>query len=121
MDAQNLWYVLPWIPFLTRGILCLVFWRQMGDELPEAALDREEHRSVILALAGFSFTGFAAVCVVDATTHLNLYFSTYYLLVSFLAYFSALDFQGWKHLRWHDQFATALVESANFGCTEPFF
>lgn len=107
-----LWYGAPAIPFITWGIVCWVFRRCMKDRLTEAEIDRNNRRSIILALAGFSFTGLLAIAVVDATTRQNLQLSVYYLMVSFLSFFFALNLQSYKFHRWHDQFGNALFESA---------
>lgn len=106
-------YSLPAFPFVTRSCLGIYFRRQMMDVVPEEENDRETHRSLILALAGFSFSGLLALTIVDATVQINLQFSVWYLLVSFLCYFSALNLQGYKFCRWHDQFGDALMESAS--------
>ncbi|MBW2620863.1 MAG: hypothetical protein JRC56_05985 [Deltaproteobacteria bacterium] len=84
------------------------------SEIPsEEEQDRESHRSHILTLAGFSFTGLLAIAVLDATLVQDFRFAVYYLLVSFLCYLSALNFQGYKSKRWHDQLATALMDVAS--------
>ena len=85
----------------------------MFDDLPEEQNDREAHRSLILALAGFSFSALLALVVLDATLRHDFHFAVYYLLVSFLCYFFALNLQGYKHLRWHDQVGTALMDAAS--------
>ena len=84
------------------------------SEIPcENEQDRESHSSHILALAGFSFTGLLAIAVLDATLLQDFHYAVYYLLVSFLCYLSALNFQGYKSKRWHDQLATALMDAAS--------
>lgn len=84
----------------------------MLQEMSEEVTQREAHRSLILVLAGFSFSGLLAVAMVDAATQQNLEFSTYYLLVSFLFYLSALNLQDYKSHWWHDQLGDVLFESA---------
>ena len=110
-----LWYPLPFIPFIpfiTRGILSLRFRPKMSETLAEDENDRESHRTLILALAGFSFAALLAIAVLDTTTQ-RFRLPTYYLLISFLSYYFALNLQGYKFSRWHDQLGDALVEAAS--------
>ena len=113
MYTEVIWYSAPIIPLFSRAILCIFHRRQMGEILSEDEHDREAHRSHILALAGFSFTGLLALAVLEATLRQDFHFGVFYLLVSFLCYFFALNLQGYKSKRWHDQFATALIDSAS--------
>lgn len=106
-------YIIPFFPFVTRSIVIFIFRRQMRNKLSEAESDRESHRSVILALAGFSFTGVLGLAVVNATLKHDLRLSIYYLLVSFLSYLFVLNLQGYKYNRWHDQVGNAVMESAS--------
>ena len=110
-----LWYPLPFIPFIpfiTRGILSLRFRPKMSETLAEDENDRESHRTLILALAAFSFAALLAIAVLDTTTQ-RFRLPTYYLLISFLSYYFALNLQGYKFARWHDQLGDALVEAAS--------
>jgi len=107
------WYAIPWIPFLTRSLLSLVYRQHMRETLPEEALDRDSYRTMILAFAGFSFTGLLGVAVVDSMVrYLDLRMSSYFLMVSFVTFLAAYDLQGYKCFRWQDQLGDALVESA---------
>ena len=108
-----IFYIIPFVPFLSRSILCLNHRRQMLDILCEDEQDREAHRAHILALAGFSFSGLLAVAVLDVTLMHDFRYAIYYLLLGFLCYLSALNLQGYKSRRWHDQFGTALVDIAS--------
>ena len=84
----------------------------MGDVLPEAELDRDSHRTLIAAMAGFSFTAVAALAVLDVSTQLRVGSALFLLFGSFLAYLWALNIQGYKARRWHDMFGNTLVEVA---------
>jgi len=106
-------YFIPLLPLVSRSLLCVKHRGHMSDIPSEEEQDRESHRSHILALAGFSFTGLLAIAVLDATLVQDFRYSVYYLLVSFLCYLSALNFQGYKSKRWHDQLATALMDAAS--------
>ncbi len=67
LAKTNIFYVLPLIPVLSRTALSLKFKNQMNELLLEPELDREAHRTLIIPLAGFSFTGLMGIMVVDLT------------------------------------------------------
>jgi hypothetical protein len=113
MSLEIVWYCAPIIPLLTRAILCLKFRSEMGDFPSEEEQDREAHRSHILALTGFSFSGLLALAVLEATLRQGFNIAIYCLLLSFLFYMFALNIQGYKSRRWHDHFATALMDGAS--------
>lgn len=113
MCTNIYFYFVPLLPLVSRTLLCLEHRTQMMEIPSEDEQDREAHRSHILALAGFSFTGLLALAVLDATLRQDFRYAVYYLLVSFLCYLSALNLQGYKSKRWHDQFATALMDAAS--------
>ena len=85
----------------------------MADILTEEEQDREAHRSHILALAGFSFSGLLALVVLEAALLQGLHVAIYCLLLSFLFYMFALNLQGYKARRWQDQVATATMDVAS--------
>jgi small-conductance mechanosensitive channel len=97
---------------VTRGILYLKFRKAMKVVLNEEQLARESHRTYILALAGFSFSGLLALVVLDAALRQNYQISIYYLFLSFLGFVFALNQQSYKAKRWQDQIATASTEMA---------
>lgn len=105
--SLSLWY-LPVFPFVTRAIILVPFFQhQLIQPIPSKQLNREQHRTVILALAGFSFSAAVALAVValsvpDTKLRSNLQLPVFYLLVSFLCYFFALNLQGYKSHWWHD-------------------
>jgi hypothetical protein len=86
----------------------------MSELLPDAAIDREGHRTLIVAMAGFSFAGLLAlVALPGALTERQL--PIWYVLISFLSYLGALNLQGYKAFRWHDHVGDALSEVASLG------
>ena len=113
MCSDTYFYFVPLLPLVSRVLLCIKHHNHMSEIPCEDEQDRESHRSHILALAGFSFTGLLAIAVLDATLLQDFHYAVYYLLVSFLCYLSALNFQGYKSKRWHDQLATALMDVAS--------
>jgi len=113
MQVEILWYCAPFFPLLSRGLLCLVFRGEIGDIPTEEEQDREAHRTHILALAGFSFSGLLALVVLEVAILQGFHIAIYCLSISFLFYLFALNLQGYKSKRWHDQMATAIVEAAS--------
>ena len=109
-----LYYLAPVVPLLTRTILCLRFYPLMADVLCEQEQKREAHRSHILALAGFSFTGLLALVVLDSALSRDFHVAIFCLLVSFLFFLFALSLQGYKSKRWQDQLGSALMDAATF-------
>jgi hypothetical protein len=86
----------------------------MTEVLSEGEQAREAHRSHILALAAFSFTGLVALVVLDSALSKRFHVAIYCLLVSFLSFLFALSLQGYKSTRWQDQLGTALMDVATF-------
>ncbi len=84
----------------------------MSQILPAEARLIEQHRSVIIPLAGFSFSALLAVAVVDAELKTGLRVPTILLLISFTAFIAALNMQSYKFTRGADMRATALYEAA---------
>lgn len=112
MCIELLQYALPSLPLLSRVIVIIRFKAFMRDALSEEANDRSNHRTLIVALAGFSFTGLLGlVALPGALSERAL--PIWYILVSFLSYFSALNLQGYKAYRWHDQIGDALYDMAS--------
>lgn len=105
-------YFAPLAPLLGRALLFFRFRPLMGKGVGEGVADRVEHRTFIVTLTGFSFTGLLAIAVVDAAIQQSLHLSVFYLLVSFLGYLFALNLQAYKALWWHDQLADYLIEAA---------
>ena len=103
-------YLAPLSPVVSRGLLCLAFRRQMGENLTEGELDRETHRTYILALAGFSFAGLLALIVLERTLEGGFRLGVYYLLLSFLGFLASLNLQSYKSSRFQDQLGTTLME-----------
>lgn len=107
---RSLAYAVPLLPLLVRAILTRRFHQSMVEYLPEEAQEREQHRSLILTLAGFSFTGLLALVVLDSALAQRFRLPIFYLLTSFLSYMWALNLQGYKARRWHGSLAVGLVE-----------
>lgn len=115
MQDSSIWYLLPFFPFVGRIAIAIRYWPYMGDTLSDEEQQVETHRAIILALAGFSYTGFLALTLLDPSIGSQLDFPAYCLLVSFVSYFGALNFQGYKFYRWRDLTGDALMETASLG------
>jgi hypothetical protein len=105
-------YFVPLVPLLGRAVMTAKFRHFMAKGMKEATAAREAHRSFIITLTGFSFTGLLAIAVVDSSIQQSLHLSVYYLLISFLCYLFALNLQSYKTHWWHDQLGDFLVEAA---------
>ncbi|MDH4270929.1 MAG: hypothetical protein OEW18_03020 [Candidatus Aminicenantes bacterium] len=113
MRFKPIFYILPVFPIVTRGILYQKFQKETKDVLTKKKQDKESHRTYIMTLAGFSFSGLLAMVVLDTTLRQDFRFSIYYLFMSFLGYVFALNLQGYKATRWQDQLATASMDMAS--------
>lgn len=89
----------------------------MTKDIPEDAQERDLQRATILALAGFSFTAVAGLAVLDASIRTSLQLATWYVLISFVAYVSALNLQSYKFSRWQNQLASGLIETGSLSLT----
>ncbi len=107
-------YALPFIPLLARFIIIIRFWGYMRETLDEKTIDRANHRSLIIALAGFSFAGLLGLVALPGSL-LDRALPIWYILLSFLSYLAALNLQGYKAFCWHDQIGDALFEMAAIG------
>jgi hypothetical protein len=105
-------YLLPLLPLVPRSLIVLRFRNFMSEQLSTAERAASEHRTVILALAGFSFSAGLALPAYGATTHADVLLPTFYVVVSFLCYLAALQVQSHKVVRWLDQVGSVLVDVA---------
>jgi hypothetical protein len=114
VTSASLLYFLPGLPIAPRLALAWRFRKFMRETLPEAERARSEHRTVILALTGFSFSGALALPAYGFAAQSNVLLPTFYVVLSFVCYLGALNVQGYKFLRWHDQTASGLADIATF-------
>jgi hypothetical protein len=112
--SDSLPYLL-FVPLLARGLQTLWYSGVMSEDLDEADLDRETHRTVLLALAGFSFSALLALVALDRSIVEKNTPAVVALMASFLAHLFALNLQGYKARRWHEQASDALMETASLG------
>jgi hypothetical protein len=108
------WYSIPFLPLSTQLVFIATGGSWMREHLPSEEQDREQHRSLILGMAGFSFTGLVALVVLDSTVQQNLELPIYCLFLSFLGYLSAMNLQSYKFFRWIDHVSDGLRDTAGF-------
>lgn len=114
MCINKLSYLAPFFPLVTRGIMAIGYFRHMSDKLEENEKDRQNIRSMILPMMGFSFTGSLALLIVNGKVDVSLQLPAYYLMISFLCYLFVLNLQGYKDVRWQDNFlGDGLMEAAS--------
>jgi hypothetical protein len=107
-------YALPLLAALPR---CWVTWRYrrfMEETISDHERAANEHRTLILALAGFSFSAAVALPAYGLTAEKDVLLPTFYVVVSFLCYLGALNAQSHKLVRWHDQVGSGLADIAIF-------
>lgn len=108
--ASRIFYLLPAIPLITRGLMCVRWHSLMLKHLPEEAQERDVQRTFIFSLAGFSFTAVAGMAVLEGALRISLQLPAWYVLVSFVALIASLNLQSYKSTRWQSQLATASLE-----------
>lgn len=110
--SQGTWLSIAVIPILTRG---LMYWRHrkvMRESICEDEKDRDTHRSVIIPMGGFSFTALLALAISDAKFNIGLRVPIMFLVISFTAFYFAMNMQSYKHTRRDDLVATAAYDLA---------
>jgi hypothetical protein len=112
-DAASLVWLIPMGPILVRAIVALCHRPMLDESLSEEELARDQHRSVILTLEGFSFTGVLGLAVLDRASGNDFGMAIYFLLVAFLGYHFPRNLQSYKHKRWHDLAGDALMDAAS--------
>jgi len=106
-------YLIPLVPIVARLAVVARFSAQMRELPTEEEQDRDAHRTLIIAFAGFSFTGVVALVVLESAVRQNLKFAVFFLLISFLVYLSALNLQAYKADRWQGELGTALSDTGS--------
>ena len=107
-------YAAPVLPAAVRLILAVRYRRFMAESLESNEQQQDEHRTVILALSGFSFTAALALPAYGVSATVDVLLPTFYVVLSFLCYVGALNMQAYKYARWNDQVASGLADVASF-------
>lgn len=101
--------ICPLIPVIAWGLIAIRFWRASREPL-EGAKQREEHRTIIVALAGFSLAG---VAIIGTQSNPKLGRPLFDIILSFLCYLASLGVQAWKDRWWHDILGAALRDAGS--------
>lgn len=112
-SGNSLLYLIPLLPSALRLVLVVRFWEHMREIPKEEEQDREGHRTLIVAFAGFSFSGVVALVVLESAVAVSFKMAVYFLLVSFLGYLASLNLQGYKADRWQGELAEALSDTGS--------
>ena len=106
-------YLLPLLPFFTRGIVATVFYPVLSADLEPEEQQRGDYRTLVIGLMPISFAGLIALTIFDAkVASSNLGFAGYYMLLSFLAFFLVLNIQSYKDREWIGQLGNAVLDAA---------
>ena len=110
---SNGWLVaLATIPLFTRGLMWWWHTKAIQGDLSEAEKAQDTHRSVIIPLAGFSFSALVALAIANNTIDFDLILPVIFLLISFVCFYVAMNIQSYKSTRIGDNVGTAFYETA---------
>ena len=101
-------YLGPLVPVVFRAGTAALCWRAALQPLGDAKRT-DEHRSLIVALAGFSLAGIAIIGTQGSDKFGPPFFD---ITLSFLCYVASLGVQGWKAWWWQDALGDALRDAA---------
>lgn len=106
-------YLIPFaIPLLTRGLLAIKYRDIRKDGLTKDQRAGELHRGLILGMAAFSFAGVLGITLLQSPQN-DLRLPAFYLMVSFLFYFAALNWQNYKFNVGREILSDFLIDTAN--------
>ena len=112
--ASKLWYLLPLVPLLVRLVIFGTKYRGFAKQiLSEEENDRDNQRTLLVALTGFTFSALFAIIVIDSAPQNKLLSPIISLLISFSCYYVAMNMQGYKQYRLHDIVTDAFYEAGN--------
>ena len=111
VSIELAYYALPALPAAVRLLVVVRFSGYMGTVLPEAALDRLDHRTVYSAFASISLAALLALVALPGDLKARQ-LPVWFMLVSFLLFLGALNLQTYKAKRWQDFVGDAMFEGA---------
>jgi hypothetical protein len=103
-------HLLPLTPLFTRGAVSLVFNKFMSTILTDEVKQRQDIRTIVLAFMGFSSASLLALTVVEARAALMSFYPVYYMLISFIGFYLALNIQSYKNHEWQGQLGAVLLD-----------
>ena len=105
-------YLLPLAPFLTR--LFLLKYRKLLPEIvPPEDRQVDANRSLLTGFLSLTFAGLLALAIADARLKLNEPLPIYYILISFLSYYTAFSLQAYTFYRWTYLISETLMATAS--------
>jgi hypothetical protein len=106
-----IFYVVPFIPFITRAFVCWKCRSTIWKPIPSPVKDEDTHRSASLGIGGFALTIFAGLVVLDTSSSSEPSLDIYFAAMSFVAYFLAHAIQGQKIFYIHDHVGDAAMDA----------
>ena len=115
LRRDSLPYTAPLIPLLVRVVLIGRYRTQLRVPMEEEEKSRSENRTLILALAGFSFTGALGLLAYGTAPNTSdIRIPSFYVFISFICYLFSLNVQSYKALRWHDHIGAGMLDMGTF-------
>jgi len=100
---SSYWVLAFTLPFLPRIFIIFKFYEAVNVQITEDERNTDEHRGLFLTLSGFSFSALFALVLATTSSSANtelLGLSIILMLVSFLMFYGAFTFEGFKYYRW---------------------
>jgi hypothetical protein len=105
-------YAVPLAPAVPAIGFAIWFWPDRSADLDKEGRQREMQRPQLIGLAGFAFAGLLALAVIDGRLQGTFVIPIYYLLLSFLLYFTCLNLTNyWAVKTWHLLVTSTLMDT----------
>jgi len=108
------WILLFLLPVFCHAFLILRFLHPAKDLLSEEERNTTEHRGMYLTLSGFSFSAFFALVIAASASPSSseiLGASIVLMLLSFMMFYGAFSYEGFKFYRWQVEMVSAMSET----------
>lgn len=118
-DLLNLFESTYWgwvfvIPFFSRIFMIFKFPEAERVQISESERNIDEHRGLYITLSGFSFSALFALVLATTSSTANielLGLSILLMLVSFIMFYGAFTFEGFKYYRWQVDIIEAISDT----------
>lgn len=104
-------YLLPLLPFLTRLFL-LKYRKRLPRAVSRGERNVESNRALLVGFLSLTFAGLLAVTIADAKLKLTQPLPVYFILISFLFYYSAYNLQAYTYRRWVYHLSETMITAA---------
>jgi len=91
-DLSQWIYFVPWLPLVIMTVFALIEGPSLSKTITPGAPHRDTQQALLVNMTAFTFAGLLAVAFLDSSARNALTIPIYCLLLSFLFYFSALNF-----------------------------